>query len=708
MGGRSGSGALGGAGAVLALLLGIGWIHAPALQGPHRLTARHDNLDGAAPLRLEAARQWKEGRLPLWNPYKRAGMPLLADTTAGTIYPGNFPFLFADTSISPAAEAGIFRAMDRVAALHALLAALFTYVFLRTVALSRAASVLGALVFAGCGTMTWMAALYIQMQNSAAWLPLILAAVHRVAVGEPGRVQWLAVGAVAIALQFFAGYPEYSFYSGLLAIAYALSLCRRDRRWQPVVAVAAVYACGLLLAAVQLAPSLELQFLSRRPTSLPLHVFQSLPASVSMLKSWWIAGAFSPFEFPPAAAYHFGAAAMAAALAGVVGLSRLGVFFTVVLTVGVLLAVGDATPVNAWAWHLPGLDAFRHPFKHLFEVSFAIAVLAAVGADRLLALRPSSRWPLAVVAVAVVLTCLSLRTSLDGMVAAGAPSVDTSGRRPRLADLVDPAWRLLTQRHYFQPRDTGVLLGDYPTQFRVAGVQGAGPFLWTRLALAGGMVEEETTFRRGLFEARDRLLALLSCRYVLQTKQGGKFTPVLDPAAWRPVAEVEGARLAERADALPRFRFVGEVRCSDAATMELSLKGGAADPRDFALVDCGEAPRPSSQVAAPGTLDLEVLEEGPGRVLLATSIPEETPAFLVVSQADFPGWKALADGREVPLRRVHGLVQGLEVPGGTRRVELRYLPVAFLAGATTSAVTLAALLLAIFTAQRRRDEFPPA
>lgn len=706
MGDRSGPGALGGAGAVLALVLGVGWIHAPALQGTHRLTSQHDNLDGAAPLRIEAARQWKEGRLPLWNPYKRAGMPLLADTTAGTIYPGNFPYLFADTSTSPAAETGIFRAMDRVAALHALLAGIFTYLFLRTVALGRAASVLGALVFAGCGTMTWMAGLYIQMQNSAAWLPLILAAVFRVADGAPGRERWLAVGAAAVALQFFAGYPEYSLYSGLLAIAWALSLCRRERPWQPVVAVAAVYAFGLLLAAVQLVPSLELQFLSRRPTSLPLDVFQSLPASVSMLKAWWVAVPSAPFEFPPAAAYHFGAAAMAAAVAGVVGRSRHGIFFAVVLVVGVLLAVGDATPVNAWAWHVPGLDAFRHPFKHLFEVSFAIAVLAAMGADRLLAFRASSRWPLAVVAGAVVLTCLSLRANLEGLMASGVPAVDTSGRRPSLAGSIDPAWRLLTQRHYFQPRDAGLLLGDYPTQFRVAGVQGAGPFLWTRLAVAGGMVEEETTFRRGLFAARDRLLALLSCRYVLQTKQGETFAPVLDPAAWRTVAELEGVRLAERADVLPRFRFVGDVRCSDAATMELSLKGGAADPRDFALVDCSEGPRPSPRVAAPGTLDVEVLEEEPGRFLLATSVPGESPGFLVVSQADFPGWKAWADGREVPVRRVHGLVQGLEVPGGTGRVELRYLPFSFLAGATTSALTLAALLLAMLSARRRQDAAP--
>ena len=51
----------------------------------------HDNQTVQGPLRLEAARQWSEGRIPLWNPYKRAGAPLLADV-AGALYPPNWVF----------------------------------------------------------------------------------------------------------------------------------------------------------------------------------------------------------------------------------------------------------------------------------------------------------------------------------------------------------------------------------------------------------------------------------------------------------------------------------------------------------------------------------------------------------------------------------------------------------------------------------------
>src|SRR5687767_3189602 len=86
------------------------WIYSPGLTGPASLTAHHDNLDGAAPLRVEAARQWRHEGVPLWNPWKRAGMPLLADTTAGALYPGNMPFLFADTTGTDG-DPAVFRAL---------------------------------------------------------------------------------------------------------------------------------------------------------------------------------------------------------------------------------------------------------------------------------------------------------------------------------------------------------------------------------------------------------------------------------------------------------------------------------------------------------------------------------------------------------------------------------------------------------------------
>ena len=88
---------------------------------------------------------------------------------------------------------------------------------------------------------------------------------------------------------------------------------------------------------------------------------------------------------------------------------------------------------------------------------------------------------------------------------------------------------------------------------------------------------------------------------------------------------------------------------------------------------------------------------------VATKLPPGKAGFLVVSQADFPGWRAYADGVEQPVRRVYGLVQGVELPPGTSRVVLRYLPTSFTVGATVSGVTALVLLASVLRGRARSD-----
>jgi hypothetical protein len=722
---------------VLLLVLCTLWVHAASLFGNARLTAHHDNLDGAAPLRIEAARQWKSGHVPLWNPYKRAGMPLAADTTAAALYPGNAPFLFeahapakaaqpAVPSRAPSAgDAPVFRTMDIVAAMHALF-------FLRAMALDAASSVLGALVYACSGTMGWFAAWYVQIQNSAAWLPFILLAVHRASTSwqharyrvgfESGSstfsrsrspVGWIGAGAAGVALQWLAGFPETSVYTGVLAAGYATTLVDRDVRWRPIASVTAIYAAGLLLAAVQLVPALELASLSRRPAALSLEAFQSLPARASMVAGWLVPSWTPGLEFPPAAAAHFGVPAVLAALFAIVRREHGWVFFSVVLAIAFALSLGDATPLSAWLWHVPGIHAFRHPFKHLFELSFAMSVLAALGAAGFRADRHGSRGSLVLVVVAVVVSALSLGINQSALVHGNPASVDISGRMPEIATVLDKDWRVFTARHFFQKRDPAFLLGDYPTGFGIPAVHGAGPFLWSALADATGMVEEETSMRRGLLGPRDRTLALLSSRYVLQTMRGNEWFPAVDAATYRSLATAPGVHVMQRQDALPRVRLVAEARCADAAEVASSLERGEPDPARTALVDCSDGGETvdgpfvtdaASEGAATGRAAVRITAERAGHLELETNLPRGSAGFLVVSQSALPGWRAWANGSRVPIRRVHGLVQGLELPPGTTTVELDYLPRSFVAGATITLLTLAALLFAKFGHLVRRRE----
>jgi hypothetical protein len=733
-----------------ACILGI--FHQSVLT-PGRLTPQWDNLDGANPLRVEAARQWRDGRVPLWNPYKRAGMPLLADTTAAAIYPGNVPYLFSGWRSA-------FAAMDVVAVAHFLLAGLAMFAFLRMVGLGRAACVVGGLVYAGNGTLLWLACHYIQMQNSAAWLPLILLGVHGAALA-PRTWSWVALGAASAALQFFAGYPEYSVYSGLLAIAYGSSLAGRASWSRAVFAVGAVYTAGIALAAVQLLPSLELQSLSRREIQLSLEAFQSMPAAAWNPLAWALPILERPFAVtPPPGAYHVGAVALFLAACAFTRRAPGTIFFGLTLAVGYLLSIGSASPLSAWAYEIPGLSAFRHAFKHLLEVNLALAGLAALGFDHLLARPRGFRavlaggawtalavlcaaslagvgpptvpagalpWPsivalsgLALVAVAsaaksevlalfAVIVPLSFAywLNVEAFATNAFPEALAPASEPELVRRLEPGWRVVVRRQLGHARSSHFLLGDFPTEFRVLGLNGAGPFLWKGLAEATGMVEEELNFDKRIFLGENLTLPVLSCRYVVATRHQDRYIPPLSPLSYSSVFRSDQVHLMERRDAYPRLRFVETVACSDAADTRAALVGDGRDLSKIALIDCADGYVPPAVLAPPTASSFEVIAEEAGRVEVRLDVPEGSAAFFVISQADYPGWRALLQGSETPIRRAYGLVQGVEVPGGKSLLTLEYRPTSVRAGAAAGAAT-AILLLFLVAAERRRRTVLPA
>jgi uncharacterized membrane protein YfhO len=86
------------------------------------------------------------------------------------------------------------------------------------------------------------------------------------------------------------------------------------------------------------------------------------------------------------------------------------------------------------------------------------------------------------------------------------------------------------------------------------------------------------------------------------------------------------------------------------------------------------------------------------RLRIATEVRES--AWMVVSQAAIPGWRARADGRPVPTAIADGALLAVRVPAGTRTVTLRYLPAAWIAGLVLSGAAWVASVLLLVWAHR--------
>lgn len=342
------------------------------------------------PLRVAAADIMLGGSLPLWNPYIFGGMPLLASAQAGVLFPPNWFYL----AFAPQAATNLMVVSSYV------VAALGAYLYARRAGASPAGAVVTSLAWQWGGFLVGQIG-HINVVQTGAVLPWVLWALDGYAV--TGRRKWGVALAAFVALQTFAGHQQTLAYSLSLASAYAAagaythSRETRARYLRTLLFVAA----GVLVAAVQILPSFELLRNSLRSDA-TYDFFTSFSLEPGMLWTFlapYVAGGgdgrlfraayVGPPYYGEMAGYVGALGLMLAVCAVVFKRDARTKFWAAVALVCLLLALGRYAPLGLYKliYHVPVLNLFRVPARHLMEAEFALAVLAGRGLTALASVR---------------------------------------------------------------------------------------------------------------------------------------------------------------------------------------------------------------------------------------------------------------------------------------------------------------------------------
>jgi hypothetical protein len=206
------------------------------------------------PRRAVLHQAWREGTIPLWNPYSFCGTPFLADVQSGVLYPVNWVLLPFD----PGTQLGLFLFLQTT------WGGLGLYLLLRRLRLGK-----GVAFGAGCafalngffvkhfGQPTFLA--------TASWTPWILwLGLELLRRPDLRRAGFLGV---ALALLLLAGQPQIALHAGyalvlvLLVAAWSKRCAADTRALRPGRVLASLCVAGVLaalLAGAQLLPTAEL------------------------------------------------------------------------------------------------------------------------------------------------------------------------------------------------------------------------------------------------------------------------------------------------------------------------------------------------------------------------------------------------------------------------------------------------------------------
>ena len=169
---------------------------------------------------------------------------------------------------------------------------------------------------------------------------------------------------------------------------------------------------------------------------------------------------------------------------------------------------------------------------------------------------------------------------------------------------------------------------------------------------------------------------------------------------WKLIARGLDVNIYENKRALPQAWMAAEVReLDDQATLHTIRSGflpdgSKWDPLTTALVQPGVSMTP---LQTSGNVGFTRYRANSIKLKTDTS----GSSLLVVSENDYPGWKAYVDGKAAPIIRVNYYLRGVVVPAGLHEVSFYYRPLSVIVGAMITVLTAAGLILFCLGARRR-------
>ncbi|MCX6050599.1 MAG: hypothetical protein NT075_36375 [Chloroflexi bacterium] len=349
-----------------------------------------DILMGAYPTRLFVHRLFEMGAAPLWNPYQLGGMPLLGDVQVAPYYLPNLllDLLYRGRDLS-------YIAFEMLVIAHYALGAVFLYAYLRGLGVRTAAALIGAIGFEFNGFFVGHRGHY-NMLAVVVWLPGVLWLLDHAwrATWPRQRLAWAVLAGLALSQMVMAGHPQVTLYCALTITGYCgyrwvLALRQAPHaRWRERLRVPALFVLtGLIaagIAAVALLPAAELLGRSLRD-----NLSYDFTTQYSLLPRDFVGLLVPEFLGWSGTEFRIYAGILTLFLATVAFLvpgRPERTFFGVAMVIALITALGGFTVLHGLIYRfVPGFSSIRVSTRAFYIANLALSILAAFGAEKLLA-----------------------------------------------------------------------------------------------------------------------------------------------------------------------------------------------------------------------------------------------------------------------------------------------------------------------------------
>lgn len=655
------------------------------------------------------------GAFPFWNRFVSSGQPLAANPAYELWYPPQWLVFL------PSFHYGF----QLHIVVHFAIAAIGTYLLIRSFEGSIGAAIFGALAFTFGGPYVSLTS-KLPLLFALSWLPLAAYFVRKLL--DDWRWSYFTGAALTLAMQLILGEPTVAMQTWALIGGYVVWRAwttKRETLRADVMRIALLVVVAILIAAVQLVPALDFARDTVRSHTLDFRIVSNWSMPLARPLELLMPSIFTQLKMMPSMyAYrsepyigdiYLGALVAILALAGFLSGKRGTGIVLGVVAIAYVFAVGEHTPLLKLLYDAHVMRSIRYPEKFVLTAAFALTVWAALMFDRIRTDRALARNAMTI----AVLSCL-LAAAMAAATSSGAIAINIA-RAVVVIALVGPlrtrlsaqTWTttaialtsldlLVTLRSETQrmPRDffnPPALATSLPqtNEYRVfheaawdqwdakpdalartAGMtpEQYGAFVWSRMfpnlpELYARQMTLEDDIDLTSLENTDELREQLK-----SARRSGSPGAQVQLLKMSNVRWKIGADNVEEVDSWPRYAFADRIDRGYFRAEPTGLEKVAYADVDF----------------APSAGTVNVIGERDNAIELTTT--SAARGLLLISVTAHKYWRATIDGNAATLIPANLAYQALDVPAGTHRIAMTYRNPLVLPSAIVSLLALVALL----------------
>lgn len=691
------------------------------------------------PWRFISIENIKHLNFPLWNPYSFSGQPLLANVQSAPFQILNILFIVLPFKVSWAIQI----------ILPLMLTSIFMFLFLKSLKLKDFSSAYGAFVLPFSGFfVAWM--VWGTITTTAMWLPLILFCFNK--YFETKKPIYFLILTASLTQTFLSGHTQTSFYILLCSLAYLLYLNIQKKELKLTAHILLAFLLSGLISAIQIIPTIEFSnlsnrgldqayFPSRKDWFIPLqNIIQLLAPNFfgnPTTYNYW--GVWNYAEFVS----YIGIAPLFFAILALFKKNNSTVFFLVLVAISLLLGTLNPLSEPIYKNNLPIISSFQ-PSRIIYLLTFSLSVLSAIGLQIFLEKKEIKKHLLLIsliitpliflfliskyfkiiptfnnldssaianhnLLIPIMLTTLLLFIIIANHILLRRRIIISALFAFTILDLFIFSYKFIpfnklstvypstlsteflqNQKKPFRVMSTDrrIFNPNSQTPYKIESVSGYDPLyikkyaqLYSALDLRNS--DSNISFNRFITPQNYNLnfANLMNVKYILT------FDDINNPNFIK-VLEEGKTKIYENLNVLNRAFFAESVSKSINSKDELS---------SLQKIDDFKAKSYSQQFEfnggdTEGTVEYLLYEDQ--KFIIKTNTRSKSP--LIISNVDYPGWKAYIDGIKTPIKEVNFALQSIIVPKGIHIIEFKYRPESFYYGL---AISLAGVLttLIIFT-----------